>query len=206
MTGSTVWVVEDERPMRESLTLLLETHGFAVRAYGSAEAMLADIDAAPIGCALLDVRLPGQSGLDLLKLLKGRGYALESVMISGHGDIPMAVEAVKAGALHFVEKPFDPEALVEIVGEAVRQAERTAVDADEAASIRGRYESLTTREREILGLVSRGLSSKLVAIELGISPRTVDNHRASIMVKMGAKNVSSLVRMSMMVQEPQRAR
>lgn len=185
--------------MRGALALLLEGEGYRTEQYGSAEEFLSSAEEPLLGCALVDVRLPGKNGLDLLRTLAGRTGPIQVVMISGHGDIPMAVSAMKAGALHFIEKPFEPSALVSVVSEAVRLAESRPQHTEPIEAIRTRFHSLTTREREILRHVAQGLSSKQIAAELRISPRTVDNHRASIMDKMKATNLSILIRMTMLL-------
>ncbi|MCX7353553.1 MAG: response regulator [Alphaproteobacteria bacterium] len=196
---STVYIVEDDHSMRGALALLLEGEGYRTEQYGSAEEFLSAADEPRTGCALVDVRLPGKSGLDLLRTLTEKAAPVQVVMISGHGDIPMAVSAMRAGALHFIEKPFEPAALVGIVSEAVRLAESRPQNTDSIESLRTRFHTLTPREHEILRHVAQGLSSKQIAAELRISPRTVDNHRASIMDKMKATNLSILIRMTMLL-------
>jgi len=195
---STVYIVEDDDSMRGALALLLEGEGYRTEQFGSAEEFLS-VDEPRAGCALVDVRLPGKSGLDLLRALTEKAVPVQVVMISGHGDIPMAVSAMRAGALHFIEKPFEPAALVSIVSEAVRLAESRPQSADSVEALRTRFNTLTPREHEILRHVAQGLSSKQIAAELRISPRTVDNHRASIMDKMKAANLSVLIRMTMLL-------
>lgn len=196
---STVYIVEDDHSMRGALALLLEGEGYRTEQYRSAEEFLSAADEPRAGCALVDVRLPGKSGLDLLRALTEKAAPVQVVMISGHGDIPMAVSAMRAGALHFIEKPFEPAALVDIVSEAVRLAESQPQNTDSVESLRARFRTLTPREHEILRHVAQGLSSKQIAAELRISPRTVDNHRASIMDKMKAANLSVLIRMTMLL-------
>jgi two-component system response regulator FixJ len=196
---STVYIVEDDHSMRGALAMLLEGEGYRTEQYGSAEEFLSAAEEPRAGCALIDVRLPGKSGLDLLRALTEKAAPVQVVMISGHGDIPMAVSAMRAGALHFIEKPFEPATLVGIVSEAVRLAESRPQSADSIESLRARFNTLTPREHEILRHVAQGLSSKQIAAELRISPRTVDNHRASIMDKMKAANLSVLIRMTMLL-------
>lgn len=195
---STVYIVEDDQSMRGALALLLEGEGYRTEQYGSAEEFLSR-EEPHAGCALVDVRLPGKSGLDLLRTLTERATPVQVVMISGHGDIPLAVSAMRAGALHFIEKPFEPAALVGIVSEAVRLAESRPQNTDSIETLRTRFSTLTPREHEILRHVAQGLSSKQIAAALQISPRTVDNHRASIMDKMKAANLSILIRMTMLL-------
>lgn len=195
---STVYIVEDDHSMRGALAMLLEGEGYRTEQFGSAEEFLS-ADEPRAGCALIDVRLPGKSGLDLLRTLTEKASPVQVVMISGHGDIPMAVSAMRAGALHFIEKPFEPATLVGVVSEAVRLAESRPQNTDSIESLRARFNTLTPREHEILRHVAQGLSSKQIAAELRISPRTVDNHRASIMDKMKAANLSVLIRMTMLL-------
>lgn len=196
---STVYIVEDDHSMRGALALLLEGEGYHTEQFGSAEEFLSASEEPRAGCALVDVRLPGKSGLELLRALTEKASPIQVVMISGHGDIPMAVSAMRAGALHFIEKPFEPAALVNIVSEAVRLAESRPQNTDSIEALRTRFNTLTPREHEILRHVAQGLSSKQIAAELHISPRTVDNHRASIMDKMKAANLSILIRMTMLL-------
>jgi two-component system response regulator FixJ len=189
-----VHVVEDEPAMRDALLLLLRSANLEARGYGSAEEFLVEPDSRRSPCVLVDVRLPGMNGLALQKELALRRAGPAIVMITGHGDIPLAVAALKAGAMDFVTKPFDPAALLDSVRAAQRHVEEIRRRATADAEIDGRLKSLTPRESSILELLVEGCSSKSIAAKLGISPRTVEHHRARIMEKMQARSVSQLIR------------
>ena len=190
-----VHIVDDDAEIRAALSLLLSTAGWPSRAYRSAEAFL---DAAPTEpfCLLLDVRLPGLSGLKLLEELRKRGSAACTIVITGHGDVPMAVAAMKSGAFHFVEKPFEPEILLEIVKEALEHVDERKEEQAQVAEIQARYRTLTPREQDVMQLLIEGLPSKLIGARLDISTRTAEHHRAAVMRKMRARTLSHLVRMS----------
>ncbi|WP_375338319.1 response regulator transcription factor [Chelatococcus sambhunathii] len=195
-----VCVVDDDEVIRDLLTAVFDSDGFLVRAFESGDDFLAHgFDAQPV-CILLDVLMPGRSGLDVLKTLNARGGTAPVIMISGSADIPMAVDAIRCGALDFFEKPFDPETIVDRV-KAALAASATRASAgerieDDVDDIPGAH-SLTPREREVLGLISGGQSNKEAGRLLGISPRTIEVHRARIMEKLGAKNAADLVRIVM---------
>jgi two-component system response regulator FixJ len=189
-----IHVVEDDQPMRDSLVMLLEEIGYKVRAYATAEALLASAPAPELGCVVSDVRLPGIDGLTLLRRLRAAGSALPLVLISGQSDISTAVAAMKAGAVDFLEKPFAPDALMAALDTALRFRTRDA-DAEDAEAARQRLERLTSREYEVLDHLVSGRSNKEAAEKLRISPRTVEFHRAHIMEKSGAKGLPELVRL-----------
>lgn len=188
-----VHVVEDDRPMRESLVELLEEAGYDVRAYVRAEELLARGAALEPGCIVSDVRMPGMDGLTLLRRLRESGSALPLMLITGHGDVRMAVTAMKAGAVDFLEKPFDADALLEAVEAALRHR-TTGIRPEDAETARQAFQKLTSRELEVFEHLVAGASNKQIAAQLGISPRTVEFHRAHIMEKMQAKGVPDLVR------------
>lgn len=193
----TVYVVDDDEAVRDSLQWLLEGADYRVRSYASAESFLEGFVDEGVACLVLDVRMPGMSGLALQSELAKRRIDLPIVFVTGHGDIGLAVKAMKAGATDFLQKPCDEAELVEAVKGALagkRQA-RPAGDIDEKAA--ASLARLTDREREILGYVSKGLTSKAIAQRLGISVRTVDIHRANIMNKTGTRNVVELVRLAL---------
>lgn len=190
-----VIVVDDDPDVRDAATLLLSTAGYPVEALSTAEELLERIGPADRGCMVLDVRLPGMSGLALQQDLQARGVRMPVVFISGHGDIPMAVEAVNAGALDFLEKPFDDEALLERVEKALALDHERAEHAQAVATIEERIESLTPREREVMEQIVRGKLNKLIAADLGLSIRTVEVHRARVLEKMRARNGSEMVRL-----------
>lgn len=194
--GRIVCVVDDDEVIRDVLSAVFEANGFEVETFYSGDRFL-DRPAGPApACVLLDVLMPGRSGLDVLRELNARGGGAPVIMISGSADIPMAVDAIKHGALDFIEKPFDPETIVRRVTaalEATGAREEARVQTEDAPEIPG-SEALTPREREVLGLISGGQSNKEAGRELGISPRTIEVHRARIMEKLGARNAADLVR------------
>lgn len=190
---SVVHVVEDNEQMRESLAELLEDGGYAVRTYARAEEFLAQGAAIEPGCIVSDVRMPGIDGLTLLRRLRAGGSTLPLMLITGHGDISMAVAAMKAGAVDFLEKPFEADALLAALGAALRHH---SIDdkAENTELSRRRLHMLTSREYEVLEQLVAGKSNKEIAAQLGISPRTVEFHRAHVMEKMAAKGLPELVR------------
>jgi two-component system response regulator FixJ len=189
--------VEDDAAMRDALHLLLRSAGFSVRCYPSAEAFLADMDGSRPCCLLTDVRLPGMDGIALHRHLVSLETEPAVVMITGHGDVPMAVAALKNGVADFVEKPFDPAVLLEIVRDASDRAAASHQRKVVAAEIKGRLQTLTPREAEILTLLVEGHPNKVIAMRLGISTRTTEHHRAHIMEKTQARSLSQLIRMAL---------
>ena len=197
----TVFVVDDDRAMRDSLSWLLDSVGLRVRSYATAAEFLADHDPAQPGCLVLDVRMPGMSGLDLQAELARRGVELPTIVITGHAEVSMAVRAVKAGALDFIEKPFSDQLLLDRVRQALeidleaREVRRRREDA------RRRLATLTAREREVLNLVVAGKQNKEIASELGVSPKTVEVHRAHVMSKMCVDSLAELIRITLLAGE-----
>jgi FixJ family two-component response regulator len=195
-----VFVVDDDDSVRKSLVRLLRSVGYATRSYASAGAFLDGWRQDPAsGCIVLDVQLPGLNGLDLQDVIRGSDRALPVIFISGHGDIPMSVRAMKAGAIDFLPKPFQDESLLEAIQEALAQAgrrhsERSAHDA--AAAL---HATLTPREREVMSLVVSGLANKHIAAKLGTGIKTIKVHRARVMEKMNVRSVADLVRISQRV-------
>lgn len=192
-----VHVIDDDEAMRHSLSFLFRTAGIQAETYESAGSFLDALPQVRMGCVVTDVRMPGLSGMDLLRRLKEQGIALPVIVITGHGDVPLAVEAMKLGAADFLEKPFDDEVLLG----AVRSAFNAGADDQKRqalkAAIGARLASLSNRERDVLhGLVS-GNPNKTIAHDLGISPRTVEIYRANVMTKMQAASLSELVRMAL---------
>lgn len=188
-----VYIVDDDEALRDSLVWLLESSGFKVCAYESAEAFLEVFDLEMTGCLVLDVRMPGMSGLELFEALRERHCPLPVIFITGHGDVPMAVKAVKRGAMDFIEKPFgDRDMLGLIEGSLVREREGRERRLQEAETAR-RLAELTQREREVLDLIIVGKLNKQIADMLGISIKTVEVHRARVMEKMGANSLAELV-------------
>jgi two-component system response regulator FixJ len=188
-------IVEDDDAVRDSLLVLLRSHGLEATAFPSAEAFLAHLDAgAAPACIVSDVKMTGMSGLDLLAELKRRGSPAPIILITGHGQISMAVGAIKSGAEDFIEKPFDEMALVEAIRRAAEKGLRQAGVQSTREQIRARIAELSSRQREVMDLVVQGYSSKEIAAKLGISPRTVETYRLWIMEKMDARNLADLVR------------
>jgi FixJ family two-component response regulator len=195
----TVYVIDDDAQMRDALQLLLTTAGLSVRAFESAEAFFASIaDNQPL-CIVLDVRLPGMSGLKLLEELGKSRLRSVVVVITGHGDVPMAVSAMKAGAFHFIEKPFDPQMLLESVDEALHHVKALEEERGAVAEVEACLRTLTPREEEVMALLVEGLPTKLIATRLEISTRTAEHHRAVVMKKMKARTLSHLLRMALKV-------
>lgn len=193
--AGTVFVVDDELPVRRALQLMLETAGYRVRTFPGAAEFLKAYDPQEPGCLLLDVRMPGMDGLELQRSLKRKGIEIPIVFLSAHGDIPMAVETVQKGAVHFLEKPADPAVVREQVARALsRDLQRRRRDA-EHAEIRAALASLTRRERQVLDLLVDGKAANTVAAVLGIAPSTVRVLRARMMKKMRADTVADLINM-----------
>ena len=193
----TVFIVDDDAAVRDSLGLLLRSVGLASEAFASADEFLAAFDPARPGCLVLDVRMPGMSGLELQARLHERHASLPILFLTAHGDVEMAVMAVKAGAFDFVQKPFRDQDLLDKLQAALAQdTERRRRRAD-AADVQARIAALTPRERELLEAVVAGKADKEIAQDLGISPRTVEIHRAHVMQKMKADSVTDLVRLVM---------
>lgn len=191
-----VHVVDDEEPVRRSLAFLLATVGFPVRVHESAEGFLASAPSAGRACLITDLKMPDMSGVELLERLNSMGAMMPTVVITGHGDVPMAVAAMKAGAVDFIEKPFADEALIDAVKRAASRLEEAPDDARDVQALRARLDGLSERERQVLSMVVAGLPNKTIAYDLNISPRTVEVHRANIMSKMQARSLPELVRMS----------
>jgi len=193
-----VFVVDDDRAMRDSLRWLLESIGLSVRTYATATEFLDDHDPAQPGCLVLDVRMPGMSGLDLQTELVQRGAELPTIVVTGHAEVAMAVRAVKAGAIDFIEKPFSDQLLLDRVRQALeidRQSREIRTRREEA---RRRLASLSAREREVLGLVAAGKANKEIAAALGLSPKTVEVHRAHVMAKMAVDSLAELIRVALL--------
>jgi two-component system, LuxR family, response regulator FixJ len=192
-----VHVVDDDEAMRDSMAFLLRAGNFQVQTYAAARDFLEALPQIKAGCVVTDVRMPGMSGIELLQRLRELKVSLPVIVVSGHGDVPLAVEAMKTGALDFIEKPFDDDVFLR----AVRMAlSAHAVDSQrqaQKATINSRLESLSNREREVLEGLVAGHPNKTIAYDLGISPRTVEIYRANVMEKMQARSLSDLVRMAL---------
>jgi FixJ family two-component response regulator len=190
-----VYIVDDDEPMRDSLVWLLESKGLRVEAYPSAEAFLARLRDDMHGCLVLDVRMPGMSGLELFERLAARGAGLPVIFVTGHGDVPMAVSAVKKGAVDFIEKPFNDEEMLRLVRQCLESDRAQRATRRQHAAVKQRISSLTEREREVMELVVAGRMNKQIADELGIAIKTVEVHRARVMEKMAAGSVAELVQL-----------
>jgi two-component system, LuxR family, response regulator FixJ len=192
-----VHVIDDDEAMRESLSFLLGVVGIEVQTYESAEAFLKVAPTAKAGCVITDVRMPGLSGIELLRRLRELKLGIPVVVITGHGDVPLAVEAMKIGAADFLEKPFDDEALLVSVRSALNQLDQDQKRQSELSDIEVRLATLSNRERDVLQGLVAGLANKQIAYDLGISPRTIEVYRANLMTKMQAGSLSDLVRMAL---------
>ncbi|HUL47747.1 MAG TPA: response regulator transcription factor [Steroidobacteraceae bacterium] len=193
----TVFVVDDDEGVRNSLRFLLRSVGLQTQTQASATEFLDTYKPSQPGCLVLDVRMPGMSGLELQQQLNLRGAVIPVIFITGHGDIPMAVEAMQQGAFDFLQKPFRDQDLIDRIQRALERDGRNRAALDQHAKIRERLDSLTPREREVLALMTRGKPNKIMAAELGVSQRTVEIHRARVMEKSGAASLAQLVRMVM---------
>lgn len=201
MTGS-VYIVEDDAGVAAALASMLATYGLRVATFASAEAFLSVLDTLPSGCVVADVRMPGLSGIELQLRISRARNDLPVILISGHGDIPMAVAAIKQGAADFLEKPVDDVALTAAIRRALAAAV-AARDIDQSrAGVRARYGRLTNREAQVMALVVSGRSNAEIAATLGLSQRTVEHYRAQVMVKMEAPNLAMLVQQSVTLKEP----
>jgi len=192
-----VHVIDDDEAARESLSFLLRTAQIDVQAHGSATAFLAALPELRPSCIITDVRMPGLSGIDLLRRLKELKIHVPVIVITGHGDVPLAVEAMKVGAADFLEKPFDDEVLLASVRSALKQQDGQVKRDTERADIENRLAALSSRERDVLNGLLAGHANKVIASDLGISPRTVEIYRANLMNKMQATTLSELLRMAL---------
>ena len=200
MADELVHVIDDDPAVRDSLSFLLETAKLETRVYDSAIAFLEALPDVTSGCVVTDVRMPEMTGIELVRRLKAQGFTLPIIMITGHADVPLAVEAMKAGVADFIEKPFNDDILLAAIATALRSGEEGRRGAAEVAEITGRLTSLSGREREVLDGLVAGHANKVIAFDLGISPRTVEIYRANVMTKMKAASLSELVRMAMLAE------
>ena len=194
-----VHVIDDDEAVRQSIEFLLRTAGVVARTYESASAFLSALPRIDSGCIITDVRMPGISGIDLLRRLGEMQFKIPVIVITGHGDVPLAVEAMKIGAVDFLEKPFDDELLLGSVRSALNRSQENAARDAERAKVEAHLSTLTNREREVLQGLVAGKPNKIIAFDLAISPRTVEIYRANVMTKMGASSVSELVRMASVI-------
>jgi two-component system, LuxR family, response regulator FixJ len=201
----TIYIVDDDDSMRQAVALLLRTVGYNPIVFARPGDFLAKFDPNVHGVLVLDIRMPEMSGLEVQQQLNRAGAILPVIFITGHGDIPMAVQAMKDGAFDFLTKPFRDQDLLDRINGALKQDAENRAAIEQHADLRGRAESLTPREREVLELIVEGKANKVVAIDLGLSERTVEIHRANVMEKMGARSVAHLVKMYLTLNESRTA-
>ena len=194
--SQTIHLIDDDEDVRKALAFLLGTAGHAVKVYESASAFLEKLEGLQPGCIVSDVRMPGVDGLELQRRLQDKGIALPVVIMTGHADVPLAVQAMKLGAIDFIEKPFADNVMLDAIERALATA-RPAGNSDEMTKVRARLDTLSERERQVLSGLLAGHPNKTIAYDLGLSPRTVDVHRANVMTKMLAGSLSELVRMAL---------
>jgi two-component system response regulator FixJ len=193
-----VYIVDDDQAIRDSLKFLMKSVGFESQTYESAESFLNQADFDRPGCLVVDIRMQGMSGLELQQVLNERSIHLPVIVITGHGDIPMAVQAMKAGALDFLEKPFDNEMLVTRIRQCLKEATKKQDKESKTAKAKARLAQLTPRELEVMNLLVAGKHNKVIANELNISVRTAEAHRAKVMKKLQADSLSDIVRVALM--------
>ena len=192
-----VYVIDDDAAMRDSLNFLLESADFSVVLFETAQNFLDALPGLAFGCVVSDVRMPGIDGIELLKRMKAGHSVFPILIMTGHGDVPLAVEAMKLGAVDFLEKPFEDDRLIGMIDAAIRQAEPAARNEAVAHDIAARVATLSPRERQVMDGLIAGLSNKLIARDYDISPRTIEVYRANVMTKMQANSLSELVRLAM---------
>ena len=197
----TVYIVDDDDGMRQALTLLVSTLDYAATAFASPRDFLAQLRADVAGCLVLDIRMPEMSGLEVQRELSRRGCMLPIIFITGHGDVPMAVQAMKAGAFEFIQKPVRDQELLDRINDALRLDAENHADLARRADVTQRLATLTPRERQVMELVVAGNANKVIAIDLTLSERTVEIHRAKVMEKMGARSLAHLVKMHLTIGE-----
>ena len=196
-TKGFVYVIDDDEAMRDSLNFLLESSGFGVTLFDNAQTFLDTLPGLAFGCVVSDIRMPGLDGIELLKRMKAHSSPFPILIMTGHGDVPLAVEAMKFGAVDFLEKPFEDDRLTAMIESAIRQAESAAQSKALVQDIAARVASLSPRERQVMEGLIAGLSNKLIARDYGISPRTIEVYRANVMTKMQAGSLSELMRLAM---------
>jgi two-component system response regulator FixJ len=192
-----VYIIDDDEAMRDSLSFLLDSAGYRVTLFETATSFLEALTRLEFGCIVSDVRMPGIDGIELLKRMKAAGSKFPILIMTGHGDVPLAVEAMKLGAVDFLEKPFEDDRLTAMIEGAIRQADTSARTEAMTQDITARIASLSPRERQVMDGLVAGLSNKLIAREYDISPRTIEVYRANVMTKMQANSLSELVRLAM---------
>jgi FixJ family two-component response regulator len=196
-----VYIVDDDNAVRQALTMLLTTVGYRPVAFARPKEFLERLDPGQPACVILDVRMPELSGLEVQQHLNHRGVMAPVILMTGHGDVPMAVQAMKNGAFDFLQKPFKDQDLLDRIDRALKQDTANRAAVEERVDLQRREKSLTEREREILLLLADGKANKVIAIDLSLSERTVEIHRSNVMEKMGAKSIAHLVRMYLALQD-----
>ena len=202
MSDSTVYVIDDDQAVRDSLGMLLRSMGIPSRLFESAQAFLDVYDENWHGCVLLDIRMPGMSGMELHRQLVDMHASMPVIFVTGHGDVPMAVEALRNGAFDFIQKPYRDQELLDRINQALSWDESHRSEENRKRALQQRYDTLTPRECEVMECVVRGLANKVIAMDLELSQRTVEIHRARVMEKMGARSLADLVRMALLIEEP----
>jgi RNA polymerase sigma factor (sigma-70 family) len=195
----TVYIVDDDQAIRHAMELLMRSVGLEYEIFHSGDEFLASHSNDRAGCLVLDIRMPGLGGLELQEKLNEMGSTLPIIFITGHGDVPMAVEAMQKGAVDFIQKPFRDQELLDQITEALKTDQERRSARDQKAEVAGRLDKLTKREREVMDLVVTGKPNKVIAYELGVSQRTVEIHRARVMEKMEARSLADLVRMHLAI-------
>ena len=196
-----VHLVDDDDAIRRSVGFMLKTSGYHVRTYESGVELLKGAPGLEPGCILLDIRMPGMDGLEVQAALRDKGVTLPVIIMTGHGDVSLAVQAMKAGAVDFIEKPFEKAVLLSAIDHGVERLRKSAADLDRADEAAVRLQALTPREREVLDGLARGLPNKTIAFDLGISPRTVEIHRANVMSKLAVRSLSEALRIAFAAQD-----
>ena len=196
-----VHLVDDDEAIRRSVGFMLKTSGFKVRSFESGVDLLKAASGLEPGCILLDIRMPGMDGLEVQSALRDKGVTLPVIIMTGHGDVTLAVQAMKAGAVDFIEKPFEKAVVLSALEHGVERLKRSAADIDLADEAGVRLQALTARERQVLDGLAAGLPNKTIAYDLGISPRTVEIHRANLMSKLGARSLSEALRIAFAAQD-----
>jgi two-component system response regulator FixJ len=196
-----VHLVDDDEAIRRSVGFMLKTSGFHVRTYQSGVDLLKSAGNLEPGCILLDIRMPGMDGLEVQAALRDKGITLPVIVMTGHGDVTLAVQAMKAGALDFIEKPFEKAVLLSALEHGIDRLKRSAANVERADEAAVRLQALTPRERDVLDGLAKGLPNKTIAYDLGISPRTVEIHRANLMSKLEVKSLSEALRIAFAAQD-----
>lgn len=206
MSERLVHLVDDDDAVRRSVGFMLKTSGYQIRSYASGIDLLKEAKSLDVGCILLDIRMPGMDGLEVQQALKEAGVSLPVIIMTGHGDVPLSVKAMKAGAIDFIEKPFEKGTLLSALEQGVAVLQRSGDSRERAKNAAVKLQVLTRREREVLDGLADGFPNKTIAYDLGISPRTVEIHRANVMNKLGVRSLSEALRLAFAVQEDQTTR